>query len=608
MQFRKHVALLAVAGVTCGVLAACTSNSGSGGSSSSGGSRVNGGTATVALTPGEVFNYIFPLLNYTNAIGANIEDSEYLMWRPLYWFGGPNSVGLNNAESVANPAQIKTEGKNTLATITLKPYRWSDGAPVTTRDVQFWLNLLKVNPLNNWWGYVPGQFPDNVLDFKIISPTKFSLTFKGIYSDAWLYNQLGQIIPIPQHAWDKESTSGKIGNYDLSKSGAKAVVTYLLAQNKVLSTYGSNPLWQTVDGPWKITSFAPSTGDAGYVRNTKFSGPATGSIHALRVISYTSDTAEFDSLLSAGGITYGYVPYNDAAEISRVKSDGYGVQSWPSWGITYITLNFGSPQAGPIFKQLYVRQAMQHLINQAGYISSFLEGYGNPTYGPVPLVPKSKFVSPQQQQNPYPYNPAEAVALLKSHGWKVVANGITTCAHAGSGPTDCGPGIAAGAKLQFTLEYATGTTAGTEEDAALQSSFAQAGIKVIESGTSFNNAIDDDTLCSGKTSCWQMNYYNQGWYFDPGYNDPDGTVLFETNAVDNSGAYNDKTANGLMSKLPSGGYPALYNYENYVAKQLPVLWMPEFDSQISAVSNKLKGAFPQDPDNNIYPEDWYFTK
>ncbi|HEX4062284.1 MAG TPA: ABC transporter substrate-binding protein [Streptosporangiaceae bacterium] len=548
------------------------------------------------------------MLNYTNAIGANIEDSEYLMWRPLYWFGGPNSVGLNAAESIAKAPQITKSGKNTVATIQLKPFHWSDGAPVTTRDVQFWLNLLKVNPLNNWWGYVPGQFPDNVTNFKINSPTEFTMTFKGTYSPAWLYNQLGQIIPIPQHAWDKESGSGKVGDYDLSPAGAKKVVNYLLAQNKVLSSYGSNPLWQTVDGPWKITSYAPSTGDADYVRNMKFSGPATGSIHALKVISYSSDTAEFDSLLSAGGITYGYVPYNDAAEISRVKGDGYGVQAWPSWGITYITLNFGSPQAGPIFRQLYVRQAMQHLINQAGYISSFLEGYANPTYGPVPLVPKSKFVSSQQAKNPYPYNPAQAVQLLKTHGWNVVPNGTSTCSRPGSGPTDCGPGIAAGAKLTFSLEYATGTTAGTEEDAALQSAFAQAGIKVNETGTSFNNAIDDDTLCSGKSSCWQMNYYNQGWYFDPGYNDPDGTVLFRTGAVDNSGAYNDTTANGLMDALPSGGYPALYKYENYLGQQLPVLWMPEFDSQISAVNSKLKGAYPQDPLNNIYPENWYFTK
>jgi hypothetical protein len=47
----------------------------------------------------------------------------------------------------------------------------------------------------------------------------------------------------------------------------------------------------------------------------------------LRVISFTSDTAEFDTLLSAGGISYGYLPFNDAAQAARVTSDGYSVQA-----------------------------------------------------------------------------------------------------------------------------------------------------------------------------------------------------------------------------------------------------------------------------------------
>ncbi len=134
-------------------------------------------------------------------------------------------------------------------------------------------------------------------------------------------------------------------------------------------------------------------------------GTGHGSIHALRVLSYTSDAAEFDSLLSAGGISYGYLPFNDAAQVSRVTADGYKVEAWPTWGITYISLNFASPQVGAIFKQLYVRQAMQRLINQAGYISTFLQGYGNATYGPVPLVPSSQFVSSAEKHNPYPYDP-----------------------------------------------------------------------------------------------------------------------------------------------------------------------------------------------------------
>jgi peptide/nickel transport system substrate-binding protein len=601
MQFRKHLAWLTAVGLTCGVLAACSSSSDPGNSGS--GTRVNGGTATIAQSPGSDFNYIFPLLNLQNDIGANIETSEYLMWRPLYWFGGPNSVGLNDAESLAQPAQVTKQGSNTLATITLKPYRWSNGTAVTSRDVQFWFNLLKADT-GQWWGYVPGQIPDNVLQFKTISSTQFSLLFKGTYSAAWLYNELSQLIPIPQHAWDKESASGKVGNYDMTTAGAKAVDKFMLAQNADLSSYATNPLWQVVDGPWKITSFTASTGDVSYVRNTKYSGPATGSIRVLKVLDFTSDTAEFDSLLSSGGISYGYVPYNDAAEISRVEGDGYAVQPWPAWGITYLSLNYGSPQVGSVFKQLYVRQAMQHLINQGGYISQFLQGYGNPTYGPVPLEPKSNFLTTQQQQNPYPYNPPDALTLLKSHGWKVVPNGVSSCIKPGSGPADCGAGIAAGTKLEFNLVYATGTQAGTEEDAALQSSFEQAGIKVNLSGSSFNNVVGDDIPCS-KANCWQMDYYNQGWFFDPGVNDPDGTVIFQPSA---GGSYTDSTANSLMNKLASGGLPALDRYENYIAQQLPVLWMPEFDYQISAVNSKLKGVFPQDPDTNVYPENWYYVK
>ncbi len=599
---RKHARALAIAGLGCLlVLAAC-----SGGQSTSTGGRAKGGTATIALSPGDQFNWIFPMLSYEYATGANIEYSEYLMWRPLYWFGGPGTVGLDIKYSLADPATVTHSGGKTIATIQLKPYRWSDGAPVTSRDVQFWFDLLKVSK-ENWWGYVPGEIPDNVSDFKILSPSKFVITFTGDYSTTWLYNELGQLIPIPQQAWDKESATGKIGNYDLTTAGAKAVYQYLANQNKDLSTYATNPLWQVVDGPWKLTSYAASTGDASYVRNTKYSGPATGSLHGLRIISYTSDAAEFDSLLSAGGISYGYLPFNDAAEVSRVTSDGYKVQAWPAWGITYVSMNFASPQAGPIFKQLYIRQAMQHLINQSGYISAFLHGYGDPSYGPVPLEPSSKFVSPQQMDNPYPYAPKQATALLSAHGWKVVPSGTDVCTRPGSSATECGPGIAAGTKLSLSLEYSTGVQAVNEEVAALESTFSQAGIQLSLHGAPFSTVVADDIPCT-KSSCWQLNYYGQGWYFDPGYNDPDGSVLFASKGVDNGGLYSSTTANSLINKLPSGGYPALYSYENYLAKQLPVLWMPQLDTQISAVNSKLGGVFPQDPLGNIYPENWYFVR
>jgi len=604
VQRRLRVRALAIVGaVGLALVAACSSGPSSSGPSQT---RVQGGTATVALTPGEQFNYIFPLLDDEDAVGANIEYSVYLMWRPLYWFGGPNSVGFDEKYSLAYPATVTSAGGKTTATIQLKPYHWSDGKPVTSRDVQFWFNLLKAEK-NNWWGYVSGEIPDNVSAFKILSSTKFSLTFTGNYSSAWLYNELGQLIPLPQQAWDKESASGSVGNYDLTTAGAQAVYKYLAAQNKDLSSYATNPLWQVIDGPFRLTSYAASTGDATYVRNSHYSGPASGSVHALRVLSYTSDDAEFDSLLSAIGIDYGYLPFNDAAQASRVTGDGYKVEAWPAWGITYMSMNFASPQVGAIFDQLYIREAMQRLINQPGYIGSLLDGYGNPTYGPVPLVPSSKFVSSTQKQNPYPYNPATATSLLRTHGWKIVPGGPDLCIRPGTASDECGAGITPGEKLSFSLQYSTGTQSVTEEVDALQSAFSQAGVQLALSGAPFDTVVGNDVACA-KAGCWELNYYGQGWYFDPGYNDPDGSVLFGSTGVDNGGSYASPTANGLISKLGSGGYLALYSYEDYLAKQLPVFWMPQLDAQISAVNKKLQGVYPQDPDGKIYPENWYFTK
>jgi peptide/nickel transport system substrate-binding protein len=605
MKNRKYLRPLALASVaSVMVLAACSSSSSSVSSSAA---RIKGGTATVALTPGEQFNYIFPLLSDEDAVGANIEYSEYLMWRPLYWFGSPGHVGLDITYSLADPAVVTHPSTTTTtATIQLKPYNWSDGKPVTSRDVEFWLNILKADK-TDFWGYVPGEFPDNVSGFKILSPSKFSITFDHNYQQEWLYNQLGMIIPIPQQAWDKRSATGAVGNYDLTPAGAKAVGKFLLAQNADLSTYATNPLWQVVDGPFKLTSYTASTGDATYTRNTAYSGPATGSLHAIRVLSFTSDDAEFDALLASGGISYGYLPFNDAAEVGRVKADGYQVEAWPTWGITYMSMNFASPTAGPIFKQLYVRQAMQHLIDQAGYIKAFLGGYANPTYGPVPLVPSSSFLSSTQRRNPYPYSPSAATKLLSEHGWSIAPNGTDTCQRPGTAANECGAGIAAGAKLSFTLQYSTGVQGVTEEVAAMESAFSKAGIQMSLSPASFDTVVGDDVPCT-KSGCWQLNYYGQGWYFDPGYNDPDGSAIFATNGVDNGGLYSNPTADSLMRNLASGGLQALYKYENYLAVQLPVLWLPQLDAQISAVNDKLKGVFPQDPDGNVYPEDWYFVK
>ena len=95
------------------------------------------------------------------------------------------------------------------------------------------------------------------------------------------------------------------------------------------------------------------------------------------------------------------------------------------WGINYFPVNFQSTTGnGPIIRQLYFRQALEYMMNQAAVLSGPLRGYGTITVGPVGNTPVTSFLSPKGKQgDPFPYNPAKAKSLLTSHGWKVVPAG-----------------------------------------------------------------------------------------------------------------------------------------------------------------------------------------
>ena len=65
--------------------------SGSSSSTSSGATPVQGGTATWAEPPSSTPTYIFPYMNSANISNLNLFDFQYLMYRPLYWFGTGDS-------------------------------------------------------------------------------------------------------------------------------------------------------------------------------------------------------------------------------------------------------------------------------------------------------------------------------------------------------------------------------------------------------------------------------------------------------------------------------------------------------------------------------------
>lgn len=138
------------------VLAACSSGTVKGGGTTPPGSGAVGATVTMALPPSFAANYIFPLEPPGKFSTANDQYLAYLMWRPLYWYGEGASPVVNSQLSLAQAPVWSADSKT--VTITLKPYKWADGTPVTTRDVQFWQDLMTQEKAN-WGAYVPGNYP-----------------------------------------------------------------------------------------------------------------------------------------------------------------------------------------------------------------------------------------------------------------------------------------------------------------------------------------------------------------------------------------------------------------------------------------------------------------
>jgi peptide/nickel transport system substrate-binding protein len=585
-------------------VAACSSTS----SSSASGAPVKGGTAVMAELPSYTPDYIFPFMASQDASNANLFDFQYLMYRPLYWFGNGAQPTLNTSLSLANPAAFS----GTKVTITLKHYVWSNGTPVTAQDVMFFLNMLLAVPQD--WGLGAG-FPQNVKDIKVVSPTELTMTMNKAYSPTWFqYNELSQITPMPA-AWDR--TASGPSNCDTTVSDCAAVYSYLNAQAQDMTSYATSPTWGIVDGPWKLSAFN-ADGHITFVPNKSYSGPVKPKLSAFEEVPFTTDAAEYDVLRSPSTSTkidVGYLPAQDApakpanAAVGANPVPGYTLAPLYPWGIGYYLMNLQSTTGnGPIMSQLYFRQAMAYLLNQQAVISGPLRGYGVPTVGPVGSTPATRFLSAQGKQgNPFPYNPGKAKALLTSHGWKVVPNGVSTCVN----PSLCGPGIPEGKTLSFSFMYATGLGWLASEMAELQSNAASLGIKLNLEPKTANGmgAIAGGNCVVAKLPCnWDMANFGLGWTFSPDYL-PTGEELFLCGVPANYGGYCDTTNDALIDKtLTSSNLQYMYAWQDYVATKLPVMWQPWAAYTLTEVANNLKGVLPQSSTLSINPENWYFVR
>jgi peptide/nickel transport system substrate-binding protein len=632
---------LALLAAACGPASGAAS--GSAPAASAGGTSV-----TYAMQPGGQATYPFPFMGSAETgdfSTYNVDQFQYLVYRPLYWFGEGLTPYMNPQLSLA----AAPEYRGNKVTIRLKQnYKWSNGEPVDAQDVVFWMNMMKAMAGNDVY-FSPTGLPSDVSSVRATSPYTVTMTITGGFSPAWFSNnELSEITPMPE-SWDTTSLSGAPGSggcsaasyasiqldpatsapVSASAKACAAVFNFLTAQaSKSPSTFGSSPLWSVVDGAWKIQSLT-SLGKLVLNFNTKYDGPAArGHITQFTELPFTSEQAEYNVLQdpTAGQtIDVGYLPTVDAPAPAAGALVGANPSTLPNyqlsaqylWQLSYMPYNFRNTTGqAPIFDQLYFRRAFQRLVDQEGVINGPLHGYGKPTVGPVALYPATTYLSPTVKGggDPWSLDIAYAKLQLADHGWTFNKSlNLDTCTHPGTGPTECGARIPGGTQLRFQLLYASGIDWMESAVRELASNASLAGMQLSLNQEPFsdvvNTAFGVSPACTASSCAWQLALWGS-WTYSPDYL-PTGDTLFEGGAPNNAGDYdntrdNQLIADTLQAKTPAQFNTAMHNWDLYATNELPVVYEPDQATLLEAIKGLYIG--PQNSADTLTPEDWHYLK
>ncbi len=623
MSLSRRATALAVCAVVGAMgLAACSKGSSSGSISNASGAfgsvppasgTPHAGTITWAESPGAAPTWIFPVTPGANLLTYTTSSFQYEMWRPLYWYGDGVKPVLVPSMSLAS-LPTYSDGNKTVTVRLKSNYRWSDGQPLTAKDALFYIDEVRaaVKESGSNWGYYTPHIgiPDQVVSASAPNATTLVIHLNKAVNPQWFTaDELYYVQPIPVHAWAKDSPNGP--NLDFTNpANAKKIYDFLAKESGSTGSYATNPLWQVVDGPYRLTAFNNTTGGYTWAPNSRYGGPHSAKMPSVQAIPYTSDTAEFNAVLSHS-VDIGYMPLNDVPQLGAVKAAGYHVFGYPGWGFAYANYNFADKTGdfNNVIRQFYIRQALAHLENEEGYIKAFFHGAGGLAYGPIPSVPASPYTPADALKNPYPYSVAAAAALLRSHGWHVVPGGTSTCAKPGTGAGQCGAGVPAGTKLAFNVIYASDPVIFGEQLTAWAADAKKVGINItLQSGT-FNHVITvaNDPGSPKTINQWAVAVY--GGYTDAYY--PTTLGIFTTGGSFNGGFYSSPVADKLINASVTSNNPSAVKAEaSYLIREQPSLFQPNYDSIVVWKNNVSgqPGAIEALTQFFLNPESMYLTK
>jgi len=331
---------------------------------------------------------------------VNISDQLFLGLVTQKW---NDSLGI--VESAPMLAKNWNWNKDsTSITINLrKDVSWSDGKPVTVKDVIFSLDMYSDPDVQSrLYGTFENFYVDKnqhvIIDktFEVLSPYKFIIKLNKKTAPS-LFNIDFPIIP--EHVYkgiNRKNLVTEEKNIKLVTDGAFTLSSWNKNQAIILKTNKESFLYRPGNISELIFKIIPDY-------NSRLLQLKNGEVDIIdHIRSQDVEAIKNDSKLelkSIKGREYEYAGWNNI-DPSAYREDQKIIPN-------------------KLFGSAKVREALSYAINKEEILNEFLNGYGDIATGPVAPIFKSAV---DTNLKPLSYNPEKAKKILNEEGWKDLNN------------------------------------------------------------------------------------------------------------------------------------------------------------------------------------------
>ena len=418
----------------------------------------------------------------------------------MYCYLTYNDAEGNVIDGIAEVPEV-SDDKLTYTYKIKENANWSDGTPVTAKDLKFSAQIVCDASYTGEYDFTNGTISikgskdyqagkaDDVSGLEVVDDKTLKVTLEEPNSSA-IY-ELSNIIAIPESYYGKYYTHGDT--------------------SKMQETF-TNP--GPTSGAYQFVSYKPGEevvlkeNDKGYLGAPKIKNV---------VYKITSEDTRL-SMLQSGDIDMDVV-YLNQDNIETTESLGYlNYIMYPENGYRYINLNFRNPA----LQDKAVRQALAYGLNREKIISSVFGKYAK-----VVNVPQAEASwSYSAPENNYEFDPEKAKKLLDDAGWVPGADGIRE---------------KDGKRLSFHFLARSSNPLSNSILAVAPDNYKDIGIEFTSESLDFSSML---TKIKAHGTDWDL--CCMGWSLTA---DPNAKPIFVTDGSQNDGKYSNAKVDELFDKI-----------------------------------------------------------